>query len=282
MRTIDKCSILEEKYTLQSVFLQREVEVDFYLPPLLNEAVPYTLLLINDGQLMNEMGLAPILEYFSCQKQMSTVVCVAIHAGKEREMEYGIAAQADYLGRGARAGSYTSFILNELLPFIYNKFSSYQFLEKTIAGFSLGGLMALDIVWSHPDVFSKAGVFSGSFWWRSMDQEDKSYDDNKHRIMHQQIRSDRFKPGLKFFFQCGNKDETRDRNQNGIIDSIDDTCDLVKELVQKGYDPIQDIFYLELKDGLHDTNTWAKAFPEFLKWLGVTNYISKLVLKAPA
>ncbi len=61
-------------------------------------------------------------------------------------------------------------------------------------------------------------------------------------------------------------DETADRNNNGIIDSIDDTISLIDELVKKGYDPNKDIYYMELKDGRHDVATWAKAFPQFLKW----------------
>jgi hypothetical protein len=84
--------------------------------------------------------------------------------------------------------------------------------------------------------------------------------------MQQQIRHDEFKPGLKFFFQCGNKDETRDRNENGIIDSVEDTLDVIKELMAKGYDPNHDIFYMEMKDGHHDIATWGRAMPEFLKW----------------
>ena len=88
----------------------------------------------------------------------------------------------------------------------------------------------MDIVWKHPAEFSKVGVFSGSLWWRSIDQIDEKYDDDKHRIMHQEIRNGQYAPWLKFFFQCGNMDEVKDRNNNGIIDSIDDTLDLIKEL----------------------------------------------------
>ena len=111
-----------------------------------------------------------------------------------------------------------------------------QHTGKTgFAGFSLGGLSAMDIVWNHSGLFNRAGIFSGSFWWRSLDQLDPAYDDNLHRIMHQQVRNGNYIPGMKFFFQCGNNDETRDRNKNGIIDSIDDTLDLVKELEKKGY-----------------------------------------------
>jgi hypothetical protein len=103
-------------------------------------------------------------------------------------------------------------------------------------------------------------------WWRSLDQDDPDYKDDEHRIMQQEIRDGKFVPGLKFFFQCGNKDETKDRNGNGIIDSVDDTLDLIKELTQKGYDPVQDIAYIEMKEGRHDIATWASAMPLFLEW----------------
>jgi hypothetical protein len=103
-------------------------------------------------------------------------------------------------------------------------------------------------------------------WWRNIDQEEKDYDDDKHRIMHQQIRNGDFHPGQRFFFQCGNMDETKDRNNNGIIDSIDDTIDLIKELEAKGYSRDKDISYLELSDGRHDIPTWARAMPTFLEW----------------
>jgi len=156
--------------------------------------------------------------------------------------------------------------MEELVPFIHQKYNVPAFKEKAFAGFSLGGLSALDIVWNHPEEFSKAGVFSGSFWWRSVDQAAANYDDDKHRLMQQQIRNGKFHAGLKFFFQCGNMDETKDRNQNGIIDSIDDTLDVIKELEGKGYEREKDIYYMELKDGHHDVATWGRALPEFLKW----------------
>ena len=61
-------------------------------------------------------------------------------------------------------------------------------------------------------------------------------------------------------------DETKDRNRNGIIDSIDDTLDLITELEAKGYKLQKEIAYLELPDGRHDVFTWGRAMPEFLKW----------------
>lgn len=266
MQLVNLSGLLVENRSLLSVFLGKEVKIDFYLPKNVANPSEMSLLLINDGQNMKDIGLAGILENLYAEKAVSPLLCVAIHTGSQRKMEYGVASQKDYLGRGANAGFYTSFILRELLPFIRNVYKIPSFKERAFAGFSLGALMALDIVFNHPEKFSKAGLFSGSFWWRSIDQTEKEYDDDLHRIMHQEIRNGSYKPGMKFFFQCGNMDETMDRNNNGVIDSIDDTLDIIKELVAKGYHREKDIYYLEMADGKHDMATWGRAMPVFLKW----------------
>jgi enterochelin esterase-like enzyme len=266
MRTAAESSILVENRILTSSFLQREVAVDFYLPKNVTDPSAMSLLLINDGQDMKVLGLEAMLSNLHSKNEIRPLLAVAIHASKERKREYGIADQPDYLGRGDKAGLYTSFIMKELIPHIKKTYAIDSFHEKAFAGFSLGGLMALDIVWKHPAEFSRVGVFSGSLWWRNIDQMEEDYDDDKHRIMQQQVRNGEYHPGLKFFFQCGNMDETKDRNNNGIIDSIDDTLDLIAELEAKGYDRQKDICYLEFSDGKHDVPTWGRAMPEFLKW----------------
>ncbi|MFY1005233.1 alpha/beta hydrolase-fold protein, partial [Escherichia coli] len=78
-------------------------------------------------------------------------------AGEERKREYGVAGHPDYLDRGDKAGAYTSFIIEELLPFTGETYQVFSFREKAFAGFSLGGLSAMDIVWNHPGLFSRAG-----------------------------------------------------------------------------------------------------------------------------
>jgi enterochelin esterase-like enzyme len=267
MQMTNVSGILTESECTTSAFLSREVKLDFYLPEQLPGNSSLSLLLINDGQDLEKMGFVSILEKLYAKKEIKrSILFVGIHCGPERKREYGVAGHPDYKGRGDKADSYTSFVLKELLPLIYNKYSGYDFKDKAMAGFSLGALSALDIVWNYPEIFGKAGCFSSSFWWRSVDQHDLLYDDDKHRIMHQQVRFGKYVRGLKFFFQCGNMDETKDRNRNGIIDSIDDTQDLIKELLIKGYNLENDIRYLEIQDGHHDVFTWGRAMPEFLKW----------------
>jgi enterochelin esterase-like enzyme len=257
-------NILVEQNTIESVFLERDVIVDAYLPRNVEYPENMGLLLINDGQDLPKMPFDEILDELISNKAIEPVVCIGIYCGPDRRMEYGTAAQPDYKGRGAKAALYTQFVLEELLPFIRKTYGVASFKEKSFAGFSLGALSALDIVWNNPQQFSKAGLFSASFWWRSKGYGD-DYNDDTDRIMHQQIRNGAFNPWLKFFFECGAMDEGEDRNNNGIIDSIDDTLDIIKELKALGYTD-DHVHYLELADGRHDVPTWGKALPEFLKW----------------
>ena len=263
MQQINGAVFKVTRETLVSAVLNREVVIDIYIPP--KAKIPPALLLINDGQSLETLDLGPILTTLHTKEFILPLLAVGIHAGELRKREYGVMAEPDYLGRGDLAGSYTSFILQELLPFIRSRYS-FDPSNQAFAGFSLGGLSAFDIVWNHPATFRLAGVFSGSLWWRSVAQEEDEYDDHKHRIIHRRVREGSYKPGLRFYFQCGNMDETRDRNHNGIIDSIDDTIDLVKELEAKGYLLGKDIHYREMVDGRLDVETWGRAMPEFLQW----------------
>lgn len=266
METEKAEGIVTESHVLLSSYLDREVKLDIYFPANVLNMPDISLLLINDGQNLSEMRFENILEELYQNDSIEPLLCVGIHCGKDRKNEYGTVDVLDYKGRGTKAAAYSYFIFDELIPFVRNTYQVYSFKEKSLCGFSLGALSALDIVWNNPKEFSKAGLFSPSFWWRNVSQDDKLFDENIHRIMHMKIRNGGYFPWLKFFFETGNKDETADRNGNGIIDSIDDTVSLIDELVLKGYDRELDIKYLELTEGRHDMATWGKAFPEFLKW----------------
>ena len=139
-------------------------------------------------------------------------------------------------------------------------------VENVCGKFSLGGLMAFDMALEYPQEFSAVGVFSGSFWWRSKSLE-KGYLEEVDRIMHAKIRNKKREAHLRFFLQTGQLDETADRNNNGIIDSIDDTMGIIEELKRIGYEPKEQITYLELPDGKHEVETWGRVMPMYLKWL---------------
>ncbi len=253
-----------ESQTVYSDYLMRDVKVDLYIPVNMQQFDEVSLLLINDGQDLPKMLFNSLLSNLLVEEKITPLLCVGIYCGEERKREYGTAYSADFKQRGDKAGLYSKFVIEELIPFIRKKLHAPSFKEKAFAGFSLGGLSALDIVWNHPNEFSKVGIFSGSLWWRRKDY-DNGYEDEIDRLMHLQILKGNYYPWLKFFFECGKLDEIADRNKNGIIDSIDDTLDLIVQLKIKGYTE-QHIKYVELEDGKHDITTWANSFPEFLRW----------------
>ena len=252
--------------SLYSVPLKRSVRLDVVLPPNYDASgTVYPVLYLNDGQDLSRLHIKSVLDSLYRQQAVRPFVLVAIHAG-DRIQEYGTAAQADYMGRGSKARLYTDFVLTELLPFVQKRYRISQKPEDAVfAGFSLGGLSAFDIVFHHPERFAKAGVFSGSFWWRSKSTE-AGYRDETDRIMHDQVRKGTYHKNFTFWFETGTEDETSDRNNNGIIDAIDDTTDLIDELVKKGYNRQTAIRYVEIPGGKHNQETWSAIMPDFLTW----------------
>lgn len=257
-------NITRQELIINSIVLGRDVICTLLMPEEGTVAEPLNLLLLNDGQELDNLQLSESLETLYDGNRIKPVLVAAIHAGEGRLDEYGVAGRPDFKKRGAKADLYTQFIKTELLPQVKEHTSIDSFETTAFAGASLGGLSAIDIAWNNPDIFDKVGAFSGSFWWRSRDLG-KGYT-NADRIMHSVIKNTPGKPELKFWLQTGTRDETADRNKNGIIDSIDDTIDLIKELLDKGYERPADIQYLEILNGTHDTGTWARAMPKFLCW----------------
>ena len=246
--------------TLKDIYtklLGRIVEVEIMIPPEIDIHKSYPLLVLNDGQDSDAVKVKQTVERLVTEKSIPEIIVVGVMAG-DRVQEYGVGFRGDYYGRGKLASAYSNFIVTELVPYLTYKYPVTSLVsDRAMAGYSLGGLSAMDIVWNHPEVFGKTGIFSGSFWWRKRNAQSIFYSDYRDRLMHLQVRRGKFKKEMKFWFQTGTQDEFSDRNKNGVIDSIDDTMDLISELTRKGYRPFHDIQYLEIQDGKHNQETWA-------------------------
>lgn len=260
-----KKASVERISDFSSEALGRKVVLEVYLPPgYAASDKRYGVLYLNDGQDAKALRLQNTLDSLYRQKKIEPLVVVGIHAG-DRLQEYGTASALDYKKRGSKAGAYTAFVTQELVPYVNARFRTLAEPGQTaFAGFSLGGLSALDIVWHHPEIFGKVGVFSGSLWWRTRAQ-DNGYVDGD-RIMHRLVRNGSKKEGLRFWFEAGTRDETSDRNHNGLIDSIEDTLDLIAELDRKGYSQPQAVTYVQVEGGEHNQKTWGQVMPDFLVW----------------
>ena len=247
--------------------LERTVDFRFVAPQdYWHSKNNFAVLLMNDSQDYDALQLERTLSLAFSSATIKPFVYVGISCNENRIHEYGTASTADFKGRGGLAVNYSDFIIEEFIPFLKNEFKvSKEGKEWVYCGMSLGGLSAFDIVYNHSLHFGKVGVFSGSFWWRKKEYVKNDLVD-RSRIVLDVVKNGPYAGHLKFWFQCGTLDETADRNNNGIIDAIDDTLDLIKELTLKGYSYPGAITYVQVDGGKHDLTTWGKVFPQFIKW----------------
>ena len=250
---------------LYSRHLQRKVQLNILHTPVPDDRSSLNLLILNDGQDMERFRVKEIVDSLSRLDEIEPLLIVGVEPG-DRMQEYGVADKPDYLGRGSKAAAYDAFINDELYFYAKKQAGVRKFNSVAIAGCSLGGLSAFDIAWNHPEKIQKAGIFSGSFWWRDKAATDSTYSDEKDRILLNKIKASRKKPHQQYWFYAGAKEETSDRDKDGIIDVIDDTKDLIALLENKNAVPDQDIQYTELPDGQHDYPYWSRELPHFLLW----------------
>ncbi len=256
------------RYEFESAFLPNKYNrriVDIFLPPGYDASdARYPVLYAQDGQDMGDVRLKATLERLYAENAIQPLIVVAVHASGERLREYGTSGMPDYAGRGDKADLYTAMLLQEIKPYIESTYRTRSGPQHTaVMGWSLGGLMAFDLAWNHPDVFGQVGVFSGSLWWHTDHANLQTILDS--RIAHGMVRAGEKRPGMRFWFESGFQDEKDDRDGDGVIDSVQDTRELVAELRAKGYTDA-DIRLLELPQGYHGPGTWADALPDFLTW----------------
>jgi enterochelin esterase-like enzyme len=260
-----KSKIKQQDDELYSRHLQRQVKLTIISTPMPDDKSKMNLLLLNDGQELGQFRVKEIVDSLYSKKLIKPLLVVGIHAG-DRMKEYGVADYPDFLKRGDKADSYDAFINNELYFFAKKNASVRKFKTVAIAGCSQGGLSALDIAWNHAEKIDKVGVFSGAFWWRDKDDKAADYSDAKNRIILNKIRSSKKKPGLKYWFYAGGKEEEGDRDKDGVIDVVDDTKDLIEMIKSKNVCLPDNIKFTEDANGKHDYDAWSKQLPAFLIW----------------
>lgn len=83
------------------------------------------------------------------------VIIVGMYCTNNRGPEYSY---------GKEAMAYMNFIINVVKPMIDATYRTKpDRMNTAVAGSSMGGLISLVALWSHPEVFSKAGCFSPAF-----------------------------------------------------------------------------------------------------------------------
>jgi len=251
--------IQQERVQLLANKLARVMFIDIYHPKARQNKTNIPIIIFNDGQDLIKVKLRASLRRLLRYNQIKPCIIIGIHSHSKRNHELGTTQFLESNGHGIDAEAYQDFIIHQLIPFLKEEFGPISPLY--IAGFSLGGLSALDITLNHPTTFAGVGVFSGALWWRN--QPFSAEQPNANLIIPRKIGALKQTPQQKFWFQTGTLEETNDRDNNGVIDVIDDTLRTIAELRKKNV-PEKSITYVEIKGGKHDYATWEKAMNSFL------------------
>ena len=171
------------------------------------------------------------------------VIVIGIDNGSvSRIDEYSPWINSEY--GGGEGDEYVNFIVETLKPYVDSSFITMpDRLNTGIMGSSLGALISFYAAIEHQDVFSKAGIFSPSFWFSDevyahVDTTGKKYD-------------------MDIYLLGG--------EQEGD-DLIQDMNDMIIILHNAGFED-SEIKMITHQDGQHSECYWCREFPHGYLWL---------------
>lgn len=268
--TIEQHEIFSEAFALK-------VQVKVFLPPnyQADKLAQYATLYINDGQDAVAVNVADTLQQLYTSRKIKPIIVVAIsmlpdrmatYGFSDRESQKSLPAETHYGSVGKSAHEYSEWLALKLVPYIdrhYRTLAKPQ--ERAILGWSLGAANAFNIGWNYPDVFSKIGSFSASFWL-----SEKSNDPST-QLVHKLIVNKPLPESFSVWLAVGTEEETDDRDSDGIIDTMDDSQDLLvalenKKLANPGSTINHDFSFTPFPGGQHNQQTWKRMLPDFLIW----------------
>jgi predicted alpha/beta superfamily hydrolase len=233
--------------------LRRTHPVWVYTPPgYSNSKKKYPVIYMLDGQNLfddalsgfGEWGVDECLDSMSQQGSMSFIV-VGIGSGEKRLTEYN----PYYFERfGAGEGdAFLNGIIHHLKPVIDSKYRTLTNKENTtIAGSSMGGLIACYAAWQYAEVFGKAGIFSPAFW--TAPAINALTDTVGSRLTG------------KYFFFMG---EQEGKNMVEKMQLVAEKAGLLSSAM---------LLSITDADGQHNEATWRRWFPYFIKWISANGW----------
>jgi predicted alpha/beta superfamily hydrolase len=169
---------IQNHYSFGSGSLAAKRNISVYLPPNYHaeSEQKFPVLYMQDGQNLfdPETSFAGVAwqadetaQQLILKKKIEPLMIVAIDNTPDRLDEY---TPVRSRGRGAqgggRADEYGKMLIEELKPFIDTTYRTLPQREFTgIGGASLGGLFALHMGFTRPDVFGRTAAMSPSAWW---------------------------------------------------------------------------------------------------------------------
>lgn len=231
--------------------LHRARTLRIYLPPgYVGSATRYPVLYMHDGQnlfddatsFVGEWGVDESLNWLAKSIQLELIV-VGIDHGAEKRMnelspwgneKFGIPEGEEYM----------KFIVGVVKPYIDSHYRTLPTRENTaIMGSSMGGLISQYAIFQFPHIFSKAGIFSPSYWY-----SEQSYIQAASRTLPVDSR---------LYWMMGGKEGAK---------AVDDTRRMFALVQGKGL-PMENVFLNIVPEAGHNETAWRAEFPRAVVWL---------------
>lgn len=160
--------VIEE---LQSAVLKEKRTLNIYLPDGYNakDTTTYPVVYLLDGSadedFIHIVGLYQFNNFSWINRVPKSIVVGIANVDRRRDFTFRTSIEADQkrYATSGKSANFIDFIEKELQPFINKKFKTNA--HKTIIGQSLGGLLATEILLTHPLLFDQYIIISPSIWW---------------------------------------------------------------------------------------------------------------------
>ncbi|MFD1603052.1 alpha/beta hydrolase [Flavobacterium artemisiae] len=236
-------------FTIEAPQLKTSKKIWIYLPEnyAANIKKRYSVIYMHDAQNLFDAKTSFSGEWNVDEKLDSLkapVIVVGIEHGNDKRIDELTPFKNEKYG-GGNADQYLNFIVQTLKPYIDKNYrTKTKAKNTTIMGSSLGGLVSFYGALKYPSIFSKAGVFSPSFWFSN---EIYTFTEKQSKIK------------TKIYFLCGDKESDDMVNDLHKMERLLDTkrcycLHLTKSRIVKG--------------GEHNEKLWRDGFVKAVLWLG--------------
>ncbi len=234
------------------------VPPDYDLPE--NAGRRYPVFYLNDGQNLFERSTSftgveweidETAARMIAERRIAPMIFVGIdNTGRDRLKEYIPYRSLNPPVLRPRGANYHNFLMQEVMPFVEQRYRVAKGAENTgLGGSSLGGLICLYVAMAAPEVFGKLLVESPSLW---VANRQFLRDARKFRKWPQ-----------KMSIGVGTREAGREDKDQQTVESV---RELERILLRAGLD--QQRLRVEVAEGAaHSESAWAARFPAALAFL---------------
>lgn len=163
--------VIGETFEIVSGILNENRKINIYLPAsyhqdsLKNYPVVYLLDGSKDEDFIHVSGIVQFCSFSWIEIIEESIVVGIGNVDRKRDFTYPSTLEIDRkeFPTSGKSATFIDFIQKELQETISKKYRTTN--QKTLIGQSLGGLLATEILFNHPELFDNYIIVSPSLWW---------------------------------------------------------------------------------------------------------------------